>query len=192
MCPERQLLSVYLDGELPSPWKEKMEAHLHSCPACAASLERFKRCGDVFHQPDDPALRESQDRVWARLSALHEAEIPARARVWRRSVAVPLPAVAAAAAVFVFALVLAFARQPLGGQQPAMVDAGTPAPVNVQSDIAGQNIVPASDMGDILHYLEQDAADYMIIKLPESRMFPAPGAPEILNAVDYSRRSGGQ
>jgi anti-sigma factor RsiW len=42
MCPDRQILSVYLDEELPSPWKEKMEAHVSSCAECQAVLEKYQ------------------------------------------------------------------------------------------------------------------------------------------------------
>jgi len=41
MCPEPQLLSVYTDGELPSPWKEKLEAHLGECSECKEKLKKF-------------------------------------------------------------------------------------------------------------------------------------------------------
>ena len=30
-CPDKDLYSAYVDGELQSPWKEKIEAHLVSC-----------------------------------------------------------------------------------------------------------------------------------------------------------------
>lgn len=41
MCPDPQLLSVYYDGELPHPWKGKMESHLEQCPRCRQKLENF-------------------------------------------------------------------------------------------------------------------------------------------------------
>jgi hypothetical protein len=48
MCPEPQLLSIYMDGELPSPWKEKMEAHLAKCPECKSNYDNFKKLQDFF------------------------------------------------------------------------------------------------------------------------------------------------
>ena len=41
MCPDRGLLSAYVDGEVPSPWKERLAAHLSECPSCAAQAARF-------------------------------------------------------------------------------------------------------------------------------------------------------
>ena len=48
MCPDPQLLSIYMDGELPSPWKEKMEAHLAECPECKKRFDNFKQMQELF------------------------------------------------------------------------------------------------------------------------------------------------
>jgi hypothetical protein len=56
-----------------------------------------------------------------------------------------------------------------------------------------QGIVPVSDMNGVLQYLgNQDTADIMIIRLPESRNFSSSGEPTIIKAADYSRRRGSQ
>jgi anti-sigma factor RsiW len=41
MCPDPQMISLFFDRELPSPWKEKMAAHLRECPACQERLSRY-------------------------------------------------------------------------------------------------------------------------------------------------------
>jgi hypothetical protein len=48
MCPDPQLLSIYMDGELPSPWKEKMEAHIEKCSVCRGNYENFKKLQEYF------------------------------------------------------------------------------------------------------------------------------------------------
>ena len=48
MCPDPQLLSIYVDGELPSPWKEKMESHFSNCSACGEKLENLKRLHELL------------------------------------------------------------------------------------------------------------------------------------------------
>ncbi|HOT62647.1 MAG TPA: zf-HC2 domain-containing protein, partial [Treponemataceae bacterium] len=40
-CPDQDLYSAYVDGEVPSPWKEKLEAHASKCPTCRRAVERF-------------------------------------------------------------------------------------------------------------------------------------------------------
>jgi hypothetical protein len=46
----------------------------------------------------------------------------------------------------------------------------------------------AADMNSFLQYLEnEDSADFMIIRLPETRSFSNHGQPTIIKASDYSR-----
>ncbi|GHU05470.1 hypothetical protein FACS1894147_11680 [Spirochaetia bacterium] len=58
MCPDRQILSLYHDDELPSPWKEKLESHVASCPACAARLAQYRDLSRVLLDND------AADRGW--------------------------------------------------------------------------------------------------------------------------------
>ncbi|MDR2447484.1 MAG: hypothetical protein LBD58_09410 [Treponema sp.] len=134
--------------------------------------------------------RDAKERVWQNLLAkmAYERERgfnPAKLnrQLWRRTIKLPLPAVAAAVAlVIAFAFVIASPFAP-PVQQQAPVMASTNAPV----DYDVKSIVSAQDMSSIFNYLEQeDAPNYMIIKLPESKTFTRIGEPDILKAVDYS------
>jgi hypothetical protein len=193
MCPERQLLSVYLDGELPSPWKERMEAHLVSCPECAALLGRFKGCMDIFKTSLPDRDGGAKERVWQNLSARmaygrERGFNPAKLnqRIWRRTIKLPLPAVAAVAMlIIVFVIAVVRPVAPVVQQQaPEM------ASINVPADYGVKSIVSAQNIESIFQYLEQEnASNYMIIKLPESRTFTRIGEPDILKAVDYPGRS---
>jgi hypothetical protein len=135
----------------------------------------------------------AKERVWQKILARMAYEWeggfnPAKLnrQLWRRTIKLPLPAVAAVVAlVIVFALVVVspFAP-PVQQQTPAMASTNAPIDYDVKS------IVSAQDMSSIFHYLEQeDAPNYMIIKLPESKTFTRIGEPDILKAVDYSGRS---
>lgn len=42
-CPWSQQVSAYYDGELPAGQAATVEAHLVSCPACAAELAGYRR-----------------------------------------------------------------------------------------------------------------------------------------------------
>lgn len=42
MCPDEQLLSTYLDGELKEPWLSQVLEHLEWCPVCQQSLKDLK------------------------------------------------------------------------------------------------------------------------------------------------------
>lgn len=131
MCPDPQILSIYVDGELPSPWNEKMESHLKKCPACMEKYGNFKHLHELFKKDttvkrryierivDKPEgesvytedeLRESKDRVWSRIAEKQKSPDSLRAvksgsHVWGRRFSLPMPAAAAAAA----AILIAFA-----------------------------------------------------------------------------------
>jgi anti-sigma factor RsiW len=177
MCPDRQILSVYLDGELPSPWKEEMETHLTRCPECRAKLEQYRRLS-AFIAGGRRDLSEEKERVWLKLG-----KAASRRRFWRQSVAVPLPAVIAAAALLVAAFTLTVTSYTAKKAAP---DTDTVAAAGISLDV--QEIVPVSDMNSFLRYLgNEDSTDFMIIRLPETKSFSNPGQPTIIKASDYSR-----
>jgi anti-sigma factor RsiW len=198
MCPDRQILSVYLDGELPSPWKEKMEAHLAECPQCREKLEAFALIShklEAAHGSGDAAAAQAvtaaQERVWLKLAGAANAgpqitPFPARRYIpnlWRRTVSLPLPAAAAltaAAAAFVIVLASAWLR-PATAPQPQNTAA---VATGIELDLQGT--IPVSDMNGVLQYLgDTDAGDIVILRLPENRNFRSSGEPTILKAADY-------
>jgi hypothetical protein len=201
MCPDRQILSVYHDRELPSPWKEKMELHLAGCPKCRAALAGFE--GFSAAMREDPAYRadsspEAGERVWGALESLARSRAAPRPaalrrearRVWNRSVTIPLPAAVAAAALFALAFAFVLVNRPVSsGRMPDMNTA-----ISAGMDIDMPGITPVSDMTDVLRYLGQDnsGTDFMIIRLPETKHFMSAGEPAIIRAADYSRRTGSQ
>ncbi|MDR2069362.1 MAG: zf-HC2 domain-containing protein [Spirochaetaceae bacterium] len=183
MCPDRQILSVYFDQELPSPWKEKLEAHLADCSECRNRLEQYRRFSPNPAESEAAAVEAVKGRVWSKVACLGE-KIPTRkyrGRWWARSVSLPIPA--AAAAILFFALAAFFVIRPvLRAPQDTEVAAGVGLEV--------QGIVPVSDMNGVIQYLGgEDTADIVIIRLPESKRFMSSGEPAIIRAADYSGRS---
>ena len=47
-CPENDIHSVYIDGELPEAYIADYEAHIASCPECRAKLEKLKATRRMF------------------------------------------------------------------------------------------------------------------------------------------------
>ena len=195
-CPDRQIISLYHDGELPSPWKEKLETHLETCPECRAALAGYSRLGEALVKlPEDPSeeiIRTAQDRVWRKLSAPElivpevykpKAAQPPR-RIWNWKVTLPLPAAAAAAIIIavMFFAVLGIRK----GPQPQLQE---PIAAAAGIGLDDRGIVPMQDMNQVIQYLStQDYGDYMVIRLPETRKFSQSGEPALINAADYSRR----
>ena len=89
VCPDSQIISIYLDGELPSPWKEKMEAHLEQCSSCGGKLKDLKQlqerlftggplANELLEKPapavhdssnSEPVIEAAKNRVWQNLQA---------------------------------------------------------------------------------------------------------------------------
>ena len=60
-CPDRNLYSAYVDGEVPSPWKEKLEEHLASCEKCRAAESRYRAMRDAVRKASEAEPAVSDD-----------------------------------------------------------------------------------------------------------------------------------
>jgi len=221
VCPDHQLLSVYYDGELPSPWREKMESHIAGCSACAGRLEAYRRVslGKTADGEGDAGLEAARERVWKKLEAVVDSPAigrpvedrprtaadasPAgpqkRARAVRAGAAglpvwrrsVSIPLPAAAAAAAVFVLLVALAFL-LVLRVPSTEGISGMAFAS-ETDFEAPGIIPASNMEDVLQYLGgRDNGDIIILRLPESRSFVNYSEPAIIKAADYSRTVPGR
>ncbi|MDR2941498.1 MAG: zf-HC2 domain-containing protein [Treponema sp.] len=206
MCPEPQLLSIYMDGELPSPWKEKMEAHLAQCSDCRERYKNFRRLQEMFkkktHQsrtyvesdgelrptvadqtlPEQEFIEASKEKVWRKIESRRRYS---RHSVWQYRVSFPLPAVAAVAAV----ILVVFAVLYLRGGNILHQDSARSNFILASEEEELPSVTPAAqDMNGLLQLLGSEGTDVMIIRLPESRNFSRTGEPAIIRAADYSRR----
>ncbi|MCL2800644.1 MAG: zf-HC2 domain-containing protein [Treponema sp.] len=205
MCPDPQLLSIYVDGELPSPWKEKMEAHIKGCPSCREKYENFKHLHELFKKDnvikrtyvervvDDPKtertyteteLQEAKERVWNKINGKQR-----RPHIWRRRLSVPIPAAAAAAVIIAFVTGLWIHNGTSAHNGFASLDLSPSDKVDfilaAENEMPG--IIPAADINGVLQFLSSDGADIIILRLPETKNFSRSGEPEIIRAADYRR-----
>ena len=82
-CPDPMLLHALLDNELDAANVATVEAHLRSCPDCAAEFEQLKHLHQIVA---DPALRHAtpeglRDRIDAALPTTQRAANPWPARL---------------------------------------------------------------------------------------------------------------
>lgn len=198
MCPEPGLISAWVDGEVPSPWKERIAAHVATCAECAARVERYRRLSGLLSAaaPADEAAIVA--RIETRLGGCLEAAPggkPASAattarlprdgadesridppRFWGRNVPLPLPVAIAATAIFLF-----FA----GVAATSFI---RPAKPEIQT-LAASEIKPAdsqsANMEALVHYLEsQNAQVNLTIQLPSGTTFDSSGKPFVMKATD--------
>ncbi len=186
-CSFRQLLSVYYDREMDSPWKEKMEVHISNCADCASQLEEYKNVSFLLAPAVDEPVDQAQQRVLQKLeSPGHYSSYGTRPAwsppVWKRRVSIPIPA-AAAVVFMLFGLAFLWIRSPGKLQKTEAVNMAITAETEILP-----GVIPFSGMESVLQYLDgTDTGDILILKLPESRNFSSYGEPAIIKAADYSR-----
>jgi anti-sigma factor RsiW len=189
MCPDRDLVSAYVDGEVPSPWRERLEEHLASCSGCAALAAGYRALGESLRAaaPDESAaLARGRERLEALLGGMApaRADPPSLRRgaegafsgaAWRRSVRLPLPLAAAAALIVLV----------LGGATTVLAlkpHAGASIQAVASGELASPQAQPAS-MDELLRYLNSsDGQVTLTINLPTGTTFGSAGKPVIMRA----------
>jgi len=195
MCPDQQILSIYIDGELPSPWKEKLETHLKSCSGCKEKYDNFVRLHNVLIEDTNNKKQifteealEAKDKIWQKLAS-RRWQSKSGANLLRRRLSIPIPAAAAAAVFIAFVTAVWFDQSSNTSgfvyQQP---EAFERSGFFIAADEEMPDVFPAADFNSVLQYLTSDSTDIIILRLPESRSFYRTGEPEIIRAADYQRR----
>jgi anti-sigma factor RsiW len=142
MCPDREILSAYLDGEVGAPWDRAIAEHVDSCSRCRQTYRGLQETRRLLHADPLVGWEEPMERVRrgiiARVSPGAPGAfppgapgafppVPARVSPLRRKIAVPLP-VAALAAFLVLALgislAVALARANMGFVKVTRAPAG--------------------------------------------------------------------
>jgi len=189
MCPDRELLSAYADGEVPNPWKDRIAEHLAGCASCAQAVAGYASLGRRIREepcPDEAAIlargraRLEQSLERARGSVPNTRRFaparlpPAWGLSWGRSVTLPLPLAAAAGLAFLIAAAFALSGllMPAPGSRPAL------AAAEIESGEMQQ-----VSMDNILRYLDsQNAQVTVTINLPSEATFSESGKPVIVRA----------
>ncbi len=100
MCPDNKLLSAYYDGEVTSPWKEKIEEHIAGCAECRRVIEGFQVQSVFLSSEPEPAIATSYGDIQ---KLIRHKENTNRNIFDFSSLRTPLfPVAAAAAAVLAF------------------------------------------------------------------------------------------
>jgi len=134
MCPDREILSAYLDGEVGAPWDRAIAEHVDSCSRCGETYRRLQETRRLLHADPLVGCVEPMERVRRGIIARVPPgapgaflPVPVRVSPLRRKIAVPLP-VAALAAFLVLALgislAVALARANMGFVKVTRAPAG--------------------------------------------------------------------
>lgn len=123
-CPRKDLLSAYIDGELSSPWKERVAEHVQRCPACKKTCSVYTAVHTIMQDAADISAFDSA-ALYERIAIKRHEVMQKKAqgnhrfvimagRFFSSSVRIPTPAVAAALMLFVFAPLVFFFRSEHG------------------------------------------------------------------------------
>jgi len=187
MCPDETLLTAYVDDEVPSPWKERIEMHLGQCERCRGRVAQYRalrtalQVADVI---DDTHLQEAAQRIQTSLDSRMTdlARVPYRKSIFDRypllsmfsskRISVPLPVLAASLLLFVFFAGLAFGlfgwRKNVGQalalstKLPAATSANIESLVSTLSQADPSQYVTIKAPGDISQSLANTTPVYVI------------------------------
>jgi hypothetical protein len=200
MCPDESLLSAYIDGEVPSPWKEKMESHFGACPVCSTRLAEFRKLDAGLQEllPSDveSELAAARARIEADLrfdladavqakteSIAPKTRTSRRMRESRnrsgmaRKVAIPMPVLAASFFVLIFAAGLLIGGKVLVGNKPQSMASASSASGTIQ--------VGSGSMDSINQYWASLKSDQGVtITMPSEVSFEPIGDPVIMTYTD--------
>ena len=126
-CPEKDIHSVYIDGELPQQYRAEYEAHVAGCAACKALLEQMRglhqRCAAdaESHRADSVYLAQSFDRLQTKLRYSANVQKAGQTQhVFAFSAARWAVSAAAAAAVFAVIFTPVYIKSAAGSQEQAL------------------------------------------------------------------------
>ena len=174
MCPERALLSPYVDGELDLRKAQRVEAHVAGCDSCRRRLRAYQRVSHALLESHEPDVHAARDLVWRRLDLVLQSA-RRQASFWTRGVRVSAP-VAVAAMVGVTLLITSVALW---------------ARINdTRSELANL------DAADTAHVAVSAATEpwptrsEIVIQLPAESQFLQLGTPAILREAELAQVAG--
>ena len=187
MCPEHEILSAYIDGEILSPWDKHIEQHILSCKACKDKLESYKKLRTTLSQVSEPDITLPMQRVWNKITQarknFHLVKIP----FWQKRISLPMPFVALAAALVIcIGFVLVFNTMKPDSSTVNIIthkDDGSMTEVNITAN-------DVKEIEALLKALEKNnTPNEVIIKMPEGSNEFQVGEPELIRAIDFKRKS---
>jgi anti-sigma factor RsiW len=198
MCPDPSILSAYRDGEVPSPWADRIAAHAASCPECARKLESYgKLSSGLALSPSADSVERARARVAERLASSMAAAPRTRRGPWHRYLVLPLPLALAAALVAAAVPAIGLLGR-LSPRRGAAVASETPGPAGIARPISVPGTADSAPSGDfsdfasLLDYLNgQEGYIRITVDIPPNRKI-APGGPAEIRKVSVPPAEGGR
>ncbi len=178
MCPDREILSAYLDGEVEHPWNREIERHLTDCQACRLRFARMEETRRILQEESVGNWQTPMERVRRHLMAWN-MQRPLVQPFWKRRLSIPMPLAGVAAAVMLclgMSLAYTLFRNDMGTVRITKAAAG-----GTEIQIAA----PVEDLESLLKSMDTQDSAQDVIKLPKKfRLMPV-GEPKMGKADEF-------
>lgn len=178
MCPDKEILSIYYDGELEEPWKANVVEHLEECAHCREIMETFSYLTGFLHEPFD--VTESMEAVRAKIEHPDNVIPMKKTPFWKRRVQIPLPIAGIAAALLI--TVGNFFAFNFSGAVPVTV--AEAKPIETPQLVVSQE----DELATLIKLMEnEDFNNEVVIQLPEEGRFSVSGEPHVVRVKNVKR-----
>jgi hypothetical protein len=152
MCPDSKLLSAFYDGEVASPWKEKIEEHITECAQCGVVIDGFSGQSEFLQSDKEPEFSSSFAEVQMLIRHKNNVRIESSSVSFFRVPAMPMAAAAAAVLAFFFGFLMAGTTGPSASftEIPLAISEGWSVP-------PGDLVIPGEDLEAMLTMIEQSS-----------------------------------
>ncbi len=67
MCPNKEILSAFFDGEISNSASKKIEAHVDHCPKCREQIKQWERISSLLQPVRTEMDQEKVNQSWSLL-----------------------------------------------------------------------------------------------------------------------------
>ena len=179
MCPDKNLLSAYFDGELGKPWSLDIEAHVSECNSCRRALDGFQAvrsslASSTLHEELEHEAQAISGWNLLQRRLAFAFSVPA----WRRRFQVPIP-VFAGMTLLVIALSVVLLMSFFSQKEYDPFNSVTRAPLE-----GGE----FASVEEILNFLDaRGEGRSSTFQLPQDTKLRFWSEPTLIRAADYHR-----
>ena len=177
MCPDDEVLSAYLDNELPDDTAGSVEQQIAEDEEVSRRLSEFRAARRALLSAPEPDFEAAQARVWERIQSVKQ-DIP-EPSVFRRRVTIPMPIAAAAAFVILISgFLFSYFALATGVLAPPDMVRGQDSGVTVRME-------DREDISNLLQALNsRETVRQVTIDMPEDRRFNYRGEAQLIKATE--------
>ena len=175
MCPDKNLLSAYFDGELKRRFCFELEAHVAECESCSQILEDFRALSSSLCNEPVPETTENKEETWQLLRKRFSSLYPTP--VWKRRLQIPAPVIAVMAVLVILLGV------------GLLFSLGSPRAYSPFDTVTGTRFESAeyATFEEIIKHLDARGGQTYIFTLPQDTKVQFWSEPQLIRAADYKR-----